>query len=50
MLSVSAGVASYDPSTPCSIDALMSRADASMYRDKEFRRSNYTLPLEAAAL
>ena len=39
MLSVSAGVASYDPSAPCSIDALMSRADVSMYRDKEFRRS-----------
>jgi len=50
MLSVSAGVASYDPSSPCSIDALMSRADVSMYRDKEFRRSNYTLLHEAAAL
>lgn len=50
MLSVSAGVASYDPSSPCSIDALMSRADVSMYRDKEFRRSNYTFLHEAPAL
>jgi PleD family two-component response regulator len=50
MLSVSAGVASYDPSALCSIDALTSRADFSMYRDKESRRSNYTLLHEAVAL
>ncbi|HML94390.1 MAG TPA: GGDEF domain-containing response regulator [Thermodesulfobacteriota bacterium] len=38
-LSVSAGVASFDPSVPCSIDALLSKADLSMYRDKESRRT-----------
>jgi diguanylate cyclase (GGDEF)-like protein len=33
-LSVSVGVASYDPESPCTIDELLARADASMYRQK----------------
>jgi diguanylate cyclase (GGDEF)-like protein len=41
MLSVSAGVVSYDPSLPCSIDALLSKADLSMYRDKESKRARF---------
>lgn len=33
-LSVSAGVTRYDPDAPCSVDDLLSRADAAMYGDK----------------
>jgi len=38
-LSVSVGMAYNDPENPCSIDVLMSRADASMYEQKRSKRS-----------
>jgi len=34
-LSISLGIARYDPNTPCSIDELLSSADASMYEQKQ---------------
>ena len=35
---LSIGIARYDPEHPCSIDALISRADALMYKDKKYHR------------
>jgi diguanylate cyclase (GGDEF)-like protein/PAS domain S-box-containing protein len=37
-LSVSIGVASYDPVIPCTIDALLSKADSLMYEEKNTKR------------
>jgi diguanylate cyclase (GGDEF)-like protein len=34
-LAISVGMSRYDPYTPCSIDELMARADASMYEQKQ---------------
>ena len=38
-LSLSLGVAYYDPAEPCSIDELLSRADAAMYENKKARKA-----------
>ncbi len=38
-LSISTGVAYYDPEQPCSIDELLARADKSMYEQKLSKRS-----------
>jgi diguanylate cyclase (GGDEF)-like protein len=38
-LSFSLGVARFDPAEPCTIDELMSAADAAMYRDKAAKQS-----------
>jgi GGDEF domain-containing protein len=38
-LSASIGVAYYDPALPCSVDELLRQADASMYRQKNHRKS-----------
>lgn len=37
-ISVSTGVAYYDPISPCSLDELLSKADKTMYRDKERKK------------
>jgi len=37
MLSVSMGIASYDPEHPCSIDELLVRADKLMYEEKRLK-------------
>jgi diguanylate cyclase (GGDEF)-like protein len=36
-LSLSVGIAHYDPETPCSLDALISQADTLMYEQKKGR-------------
>ena len=36
-LSISVGVATYDPADPCSIDDLLRRADCAMYEEKRLR-------------
>jgi diguanylate cyclase (GGDEF)-like protein/PAS domain S-box-containing protein len=36
-LSISAGMKLYDPENPCSLDELISRADALMYKEKELK-------------
>jgi diguanylate cyclase (GGDEF)-like protein len=43
-LSISIGVASYDPASPCSIEELLERGDALMYEQKQTmkRRENQT--------
>jgi diguanylate cyclase (GGDEF)-like protein/PAS domain S-box-containing protein len=38
-LSLSLGVAYYDPQSPCSLDALMAKADTLMYAQKQARRN-----------
>ena len=38
-LSFSVGVAQYDPGEPCSIDDLLSRADALMYEQKKRKKT-----------
>jgi diguanylate cyclase (GGDEF)-like protein len=42
VLSLSIGVAHYDPSSPCSIDDLLARADSLMYSEKRAKRSRRT--------
>jgi len=37
-LSISVGIASYDPDNPCSLEELMARADALMYGEKRRKR------------
>jgi GGDEF domain-containing protein len=36
-LSISAGMKLYDPERPCSLEELISRADALMYKEKELK-------------
>ena len=43
-LSLSMGFACFDPDRPCSIEDLLSRADALMYEDKKRRSKNAALP------
>ena len=38
-LSISVGTACYDPASPCSLDELLARADADMYREKRKKRA-----------
>jgi diguanylate cyclase (GGDEF)-like protein len=38
-LSVSMGIASYDPEHPCSIDELLVRADKLMYEEKRLKQN-----------
>ncbi|MCX6377652.1 MAG: GGDEF domain-containing protein [Armatimonadetes bacterium] len=38
-LSMSVGTACYDPASPCSLDELLARADADMYREKRKKRA-----------
>lgn len=38
-LSLSIGAARYDPQSPCTIDELLARADASMYREKKRKQA-----------
>jgi len=38
-LNVSLGIANYDPQAPCSLDELITRADADMYKQKQARIS-----------
>ncbi len=40
MLSVSCGISYYDTENPCSVDALISRADRMMYEQKKLRRKS----------
>lgn len=44
-LSLSAGLAAYDPAHPCSLDELLRRADAAMYEQKRHRKSRRVLPV-----
>jgi two-component system cell cycle response regulator len=39
VLSLSMGIAQYDPASPCSIDDLLAKADALMYAEKRSKRS-----------
>jgi PleD family two-component response regulator len=39
-LGISIGVARYDPESPCSIDELMSKADALMYEQKRSKQED----------
>lgn len=39
ILSVSMGIASYDPEYPCSIDELLVRADKLMYEEKRLKQN-----------
>ncbi|NLV67968.1 MAG: PAS domain S-box protein [Spirochaetes bacterium] len=41
-VSMSIGIADYDPESPCSIDELMSRADRLMYKQKKQKKQNCT--------
>jgi len=43
-LSLSAGVVCYDPESPCSIDELLTRADALMYKQKQERKARIPSP------
>ena len=43
-LSLSIGVAYYDPDFPCAIDDLLAQADTQMYREKRNKRTPMTLP------
>jgi two-component system cell cycle response regulator len=47
-LSLSMGVAYYDPEVPCPLDDLLARADRLMYEDKRSKRSN--APIEVPAI
>ncbi len=42
-LSFSVGVARYDPERPCSIEELLTQADANMYESKWRKRQVHTL-------
>lgn len=44
-LSLSVGIARYDPESPCSLDALLSRADSLMYEHKRSKRGGMTTRL-----
>jgi diguanylate cyclase (GGDEF)-like protein/PAS domain S-box-containing protein len=46
-ISISMGVAYYDPDNPCSLDELMSRADKSMYDQKRSKSQRRLTPDEA---
>jgi two-component system, cell cycle response regulator len=52
-LSLSVGIAHYDPASPCSIDDLLARADALMYAEKRNKRNrlmaDYPGPLPKAS-
>lgn len=39
-LSLSVGIAGYNPGDPCSLDELLARADALMYRDKRHKQNS----------
>ena len=39
-LSISTGATAFDPRSPEPLEALLKRADAAMYRDKQQRRSS----------
>ena len=43
-LSLSSGIAIYDPSQPCSLEALQARADALMYEQKRKKKAPGTAP------
>jgi diguanylate cyclase (GGDEF)-like protein len=38
ILSISFGIACYDPACPCSIDELLAQGDAMMYRQKKLKK------------
>jgi diguanylate cyclase (GGDEF)-like protein len=37
-ISMSSGVAYYDPESPCSVDELLARADKAMYNNKKLKK------------
>lgn len=43
-LSLSTGIACYDPESPCSIDELLTRADALMYKQKQEKKARISSP------
>ena len=43
-LSLSTGIACYDPESPCSIDELLTRADALMYEQKQEKKKGISSP------
>jgi len=43
-LSLSTGIACYDPESPCSIDELLTRADALMYEQKQEKKKRISSP------
>ncbi len=48
-LSLSTGIANYDPEKPCSVSDLLTRADAAMYINKKHRKAEKDTPSSATA-
>jgi diguanylate cyclase (GGDEF)-like protein len=44
MISLSTGVAVYDPENPCSIEELLKQADTNMYKQKRKKQKDISLP------
>jgi diguanylate cyclase (GGDEF)-like protein len=46
-ISISMGIARYDPENPCSLDDLMSRADKLMYKQKRSRKRSRSVRVKS---